>query len=751
MPCAPCVRSRNGLSCSYRDDAPNTAAVADEGLNPLSTADDRPESHTRETQTPEVDSETLRTVEAKLQRLELQVYGNASHTPDGAQNGLRLLSQGLDSRLLRLERIIAQQPALRQAEPPQSAPAPRLRITPDRTRLYGPSHWVHSFDHVCQPRLTRPFGQSHKLLQFRAIGRVNPKDIESLRAEMPGNVPELLDLVKQCSRLRSSVKRHRRQLHSLHLNMAELAATLPDKERCDHLVEHYLRTFEPLFRIVHIPSFRQEYQQLWDWSQDQAVPTSLPAKGSLMKLVLVLAIGNIFHGNLAESTMLSSTARNWIFTATRWLADDPFGKARSTLEGLQVHCLLVIARQLYSLGSDVWVSTEALLQSALSQGFHMDPRHFSSLTPFQSEMRRRLWYTILELTLQTSLDSSMPLLLSRSDFSTEPPLNVDDDKLEPDAKEQQLGGKPDGVFTDCSLQIWLSRSVPARLEVVRLLNSLDAAQSYDTALRLSTQIQVACRDMAISFEQHQAGFLASHFHQKFIDMYLRRYLVFLHRPFMLQARSDPRYYLSRKIGFKSCCAIASQGENLNLPSDAANDLARLFIHGRGCYRGPLSLDVTTMLGLEVVTQLEEESVEGSAGLPVDLLDQAAREGRSRAIKSLEHIRDQQREVIALGHPSLQRFMLTSAILRQISAMETGQNIRVVVTEVLIQAAQTCLSLLQSMLASVSASDMPVDSPSAATYATLTIGDGLDLDLDALLSMNWFGQDTLDSWASLPDI
>jgi hypothetical protein len=47
--------------------------------------------------------------------------------------------------------------------------------------------------------------------------------------------------------------------------------------------------------------------------------------------------------------------------------------------------------------------------------------------------------------------------------------------------------------------------------------------------------------------------------------------------------------------------VASYANHLNLPSDTLDDLIHLTIVGRGCFKGALSFDVITSLGLEIIT------------------------------------------------------------------------------------------------------------------------------------------------------
>lgn len=209
-------------------------------------------------------------------------------------------------------------------------------------------------------------------------------------------------------------------------------------------------------------------------------------------------------------------------------------------------------------------------------------------------------------------------------------------------------------------------------------------------------------------------------------MYVRRYVLFLHRPFMLQARKDPRFYLSRKVCVESSMVIASHADSLNLPSGELDDLARLSIFGRGSFKGALSLDVLTVLGLEIITQLEEEAATRppSDWVANDPLDEMAKANRAPLVSRLEHILEQLQQIIALGQPSLKRYNFVAAMLSQIRAMDSGGNVTQAVYETVKQSLKKSYSLLQASLA--------VSTPQSSVEALTNGQAGFDLDVSGYI-------------------
>lgn len=82
----------------------------------------------------------------------------------------------------------------------------------------------------------------------------------------------------------------------------------------------------------------------------------------------------------------------------------------------------------------VWTLTGLLIRMGQSLGLHRDGQQFD-LSPFETEMRRRLWWQICSLDVRTSEDHGSDPSIVEHSFDTRFPLNLEDDDLQPDMKE----------------------------------------------------------------------------------------------------------------------------------------------------------------------------------------------------------------------------------------------------------------------------------------------------------------------------
>jgi hypothetical protein len=115
--------------------------------------------------------------------------------------------------------------------------------------------------------------------------------------------------------LEAACARRRAKSHGAHLlqePMPTLRDSIPPKATCDQAIDGYFRTFEPMFRILHVPSFLRDYERFWTQAE--------PARPEfLMKLTMVVTIGAIFFTDRSASIEIKRTARNWVYAAQWWL------------------------------------------------------------------------------------------------------------------------------------------------------------------------------------------------------------------------------------------------------------------------------------------------------------------------------------------------------------------------------------------------------------------------------------------------
>lgn len=74
----------------------------------------------------------------------------------------------------------------------------------------------------------------------------------------------------------------------------------------------------------------------------------------------------------------------------------------------------------------VWILLGTIVQLAMHMGYHRDPKHFQGMSPFKTEMRRRIWATVVELDIGISTQMGLPRLIKQWQTDTCEPSNLQD-------------------------------------------------------------------------------------------------------------------------------------------------------------------------------------------------------------------------------------------------------------------------------------------------------------------------------------
>ncbi|KAK0742001.1 hypothetical protein B0T21DRAFT_123369 [Apiosordaria backusii] len=411
---------------------------------------------------------------------------------------------------------------------------------------------------------------------------------------------EIYFLLKKCKDLCKVIKSQKVPTHM----GFQLGSDIPHESVARRLVEAYFRTFESVYRILHQPSFWREYNNFWE-NRTTASPAFIA------QFQLCMAIGTCFQDDVAA---LRQSAAQWIYEAQAWLAS-PCEKARLNMAGLQTMCLMHIARETCGVECDLtWISAGPLLRTAMYMGLHRDPDSLPVMSVFRAEMRRRLWATVLEMTLQSSLDSGGPPLISISDFDTRPPSNYDDDQLYESDKPPPKPRSP-GTYTQTSVQLALLRSFPIRLAIAQYVNHFKAPATYEETLKWNTDLTTACRALSATLQQSYdpAGILPrrlSLFQLRLAEHMVHRFFLALNHPWLWSAQHNPAYYFARKMCVETSLKLYRAFATGSPAGDSGtaretDDFTRLSTCGYGAFRSVPTLAVLTIC-LELLWQVQED-------------------------------------------------------------------------------------------------------------------------------------------------
>lgn len=429
---------------------------------------------------------------------------------------------------------------------------------------------------------------------------------------------------------------------------------LPSKDLADKLVDNYLQTLESVYRVIHVPSFRKDYDAIWTGRPPTQTAGGINANAAfLVQLKLILALGAVVHDDVFS---LRPLAIRWVYEAQTYVAEPLVFKARLTIPALQTRILLLLARELIDVDAGaVWVEVGSILRTAMLMGLHRDPARLPRLPRAQAEMRRRLWGTVVELSVQASLYLGGPPLVSEVDFDCEMPGNFHDEEMGTigggeEAREQ--GG--DDVFTGMTIPRAWGATLHVRLRVVKFLNDLPQRHggggSYAETLALDAQLRTAFKTMRQTLQRcssnnnnNDNSTVASSFALEAVEFLAQRYTSALHAPYLGASFHERTCAFSRKVmldtTLKMWCAaypssaIINDQQQISFSSPSKGLLFSRFILCSAGFFHTSAAQATFVLPAELRAQLQEDGYEGAL-LRKDVLA-AVEEGKAWSLRCVE--------------------------------------------------------------------------------------------------------------------
>ncbi|KAH6652057.1 hypothetical protein BKA67DRAFT_345316 [Truncatella angustata] len=562
-------------------------------------------------------------------------------------------------------------------------------ISLNKTRIVSSSHWKTTTQELA-PVLS---------CYMRAMKNDRGASVEDVQTRAV--VIEMGDLLRTSKDITKRIKMTR---PSGSLADPDFGLINPTRELADEMTNLYFQSFESAHRILHVPTFWTEYKKYWEGPESAATALRL-------KVLLVVGLGSSLHAETNPDSDIRVMLYQWVQAAQSWLSG-PLKKDRLSIDGLQIYCLTVLARQVFSIGGDlVWMSMGSLIHRAMQIGLHRDPKYLPPMSILQAEVRRRLWATIVELLVQSSLDSAMPPRISFAEFDTDPPSNVHDEEL--DGSTTTLEPHNKSTYTATSMQLRLLDSLPTRHKVVELLNGLNSEISYLDVLAITSDIMDGIRTND-EFLSRNDKFGATLFHRNLLDYLLRRFLLLLHCPFAVKARANPLFYNSVKVSIDAAMAIVSPQ-----PDHA---FSQLMVLGGGMFREGFRC-AGSVISYEVIARAEAQRHAGTLygnSHNIDYLKQAMHRIIDFSVKRIEY-----------GETNIKGPMFLSMIMAHVAAIEANIPIEYQIARSGRESLEHCVDLLQKRSDAISLAN-PDNIGFTPTNFSEHDSYGLDFDLDFFL-------------------
>ncbi len=240
------------------------------------------------------------------------------------------------------------------------------------------------------------------------------------------------------------------------------------------------------------------------------------------------------------------------------------GQFMEKLTQYNMQCLIV-----YMLGirkdavDQTWLLLGLVCRIALAMGLHRDTRKFNvDITPYQVEIRKRLWNLLMCMDLLFSIKIGLPCIIRPTECDAPLPTNLHD--YEFDAHTTELPPSRDlNEQTPMSYMIAKTYMAFAFGKVVAAANTISPAPPYEYIFEMEKDLREAyakvpefLRFRSLEESKNDHPWLII---QRFtLDILYQRSILILHRPYVTyRARCNPKYNRSRRAALESSMKLLS--------------------------------------------------------------------------------------------------------------------------------------------------------------------------------------------------
>lgn len=201
----------------------------------------------------------------------------------------------------------------------------------------------------------------------------------------------------------------------------KLLNLLPDRSTCEKWIRRFYKTYGRIYHVIDQNFLVTELDEVFTACIDANEVHAL-------KVLLVISIAmQTDNSERLHGRLLLQQAESRIHTSTQF--------QKPCVGVMQVLLLLIIMKtitvsdtdKIYSLIGTMGLTT----QMALSMGLHRDPALFPGVTPYYSEVRKRLWACLFRLNLEYCIRSGSNFGIRPEDVDCPLPSRIDLSTLDP--------------------------------------------------------------------------------------------------------------------------------------------------------------------------------------------------------------------------------------------------------------------------------------------------------------------------------
>ncbi|KAH7137725.1 hypothetical protein EDB81DRAFT_901227, partial [Dactylonectria macrodidyma] len=190
----------------------------------------------------------------------------------------------------------------------------------------------------------------------------------------------------------------------------------------------FLENVDPFIKVLHVPTMSESIKE-----SKGRFGSMTPSMEALMFAISLAAVNSLSDEEITE-TFNDGKGR---LLSRLTLGTEQALSRTGVLHTTDIRVVQAFTIYLHTVEQcdgprAIWTLAGLLLRTALSMGLHRDSAHFANISPFEAEMRRRLWWSICFLDARVGDCQVFESGISPGLFDTRDPINLDDADLQPD-------------------------------------------------------------------------------------------------------------------------------------------------------------------------------------------------------------------------------------------------------------------------------------------------------------------------------
>ncbi|RGP78171.1 rrna-processing fcf1 [Fusarium longipes] len=276
-------------------------------------------------------------------------------------------------------------------------------------------------------------------------------------------------------------------------NREELLSRLPDRKVADRLISRYFASMSPSQHIVHRPTFTRQYARFWQDTEG----TSLHW---IAQLFMMLSLGVFFNKFINSSELEGDSPlpaldriRHYKACAGWALVWGKYTQPSSAT--LPAFLLYVESHFLFNRAAQMncYVLSGVCMRLMLKMGLHRDPSKLANISPFEGEMRRRMWNMAIQVEFLVSFHMGLPSMLQGIETDTAVPRNLQDEDFDESSAELPPS-RPSTEWTAMTYPIHKTQILRVFGQIARQAHAL-TPPSYVEVMKLDDLLQETWRNV----------------------------------------------------------------------------------------------------------------------------------------------------------------------------------------------------------------------------------------------------------------